>query len=603
MAVPRLLVPVLTVAVLLLTGQAYFGGLHLDDWHQREVLQGEYEFSTGASPYLEFFTFATGNAEENQQLIDRGVLPWWSDDQLQFTFLRPLSVLTHQVDILLWPDHLGPAHLHSVLWFVACLYAASLVYRRCGVTTYGVCLAITFFALDDVHGTTIYWLANRNHLIAGTFALLAFNEHLKWQQQKNRLAAIRSMVLFAVSLLSAELGTAYGGLVFAWAVFLHSGTLFQRFTSLLPGGCVGIIWFAFYRAGGFGARFSGQYVDPAGDPVGFVIAIAERVPLFFSVMFGIGSTDLYSFGTLSARPFLWLGAVVVCGFMFAVMARHGRHDRHLKFWLLATFMSTLPICAGNLMDRIMLMATFAGHGLISRLVELIVSDVAEWKKQSSASHRGRIRFSTGVCVYLLLAHIVGSCFLLPFRIFASNEHRKAIESAVANLDDAGPIDDSDLVILNPPDTMFTWHLAKIRRGLGQPVPRNVRVLCSALVPVIVVRTDDRTLVVRPQQPFLRSGLSDLYRSTPLSAGWHRSLTGIDIDVEAVSSEGDPTEIKYTFDRPLEAENLTWLQWQGDRFVRFTPPPTGAPLNIAAQVDPMWIAVNPLRSLLGQQGAD
>ena len=69
---PRWLLPLLCVLVVLFTAPALTGGFHLDDWHQLEVLKGEYDFTTGESPYIEFFTFATGDREHTQQLIDRG---------------------------------------------------------------------------------------------------------------------------------------------------------------------------------------------------------------------------------------------------------------------------------------------------------------------------------------------------------------------------------------------------------------------------------------------------------------------------------------------------------------------------------------------------
>src|SRR5688572_9753374 len=80
---------------------------------------------------LDLFTFTTGDAEGNRQLMDAGLmLPWWTDERLRIAFFRPLSSLTHWLDERLYPASALSMHLHSLLWFAAMLSAVLLIYRR-----------------------------------------------------------------------------------------------------------------------------------------------------------------------------------------------------------------------------------------------------------------------------------------------------------------------------------------------------------------------------------------------------------------------------------------------------------------------------------------
>jgi hypothetical protein len=201
-------------------------------------------------------------------------------------------------------------------------------------------------------------------------------------------------------------------------------------------------------------------------------------------------------------------------------------------------------------------------------------------------------------VYQMIAHTVGAAALLPLRILALDEYRDRIETALISLDSVGSLKNRDLIIVNPPDTMFVWHLAEIREHHGKSVPKHVRVLCSSLVAMNLERTDDNTIVVMPQQPFIKSALADLYRSTDLHTAWRRSLTGVDIEVSEVSSKGNPNRIVFTCDRALESADLAWVEWRDDEFVPFTPPRPGTTLKIPARLSHNWFVLDPVRAALG-----
>ena len=185
----------LALFALLLVSPSLVCGLVLDD----HVLQLLARADTGIAGLhgdpFSLFRFTTGRPEDNQALMDQGaLLPWWSDPHHLNAFFRPLSSLTHVLDFKLWPERAWLMHAHSLLWFFALLLALAHVYKRLHEspawpvpvpvpTSWALplpVLALALFALDDAHGMTVAWVANRNALISATLALPALAAHHRW---------------------------------------------------------------------------------------------------------------------------------------------------------------------------------------------------------------------------------------------------------------------------------------------------------------------------------------------------------------------------------------------------------------------------------------
>ena len=595
--------PATLLLVGLLTLPALFCGWQLDDWQQNQILQDRYEFASAESAWTEFFSFANGNPDANQQLTDRGILPWWTSGKLQLRFFRPLSVATHFADHVLWPRQPVLSHAHSVAWFLLCVYAAAGVYRRCGLSALGAGLAIVTFGIDDAHATTIAWIANRNHLIAGCLVLFAFQAHIAWQSLGRRRDGIASVLLFMAALLAGEIAVAFGGLVFAWAVTLHPGTMRQRLFSIIPGMCVGIIWLLMYQKMGFGGRFSGQYADPAGDPTAFLAALIERIPLFFAVCFGATSADAYTFAGNSTQQLIWLAAFAVFSAVLWVMFVVGRKNRELQFWLLATAITMLPICAGNPTDRVMMIVSFCGHGLIVRFLEL----VHPWlmKQTTPPDGEGQLKSASLankiallVAWFFLFVHVVLPLFLLPVRITAFGEYNRRITAAALSVADSTDMEGRTLILINAPDAFYPWHLPEIRRYHGLSAPGKIRMLGPAFVSLTVERKDDRVIVLRPDGPFLQSAMCDLYRDTSLPPNWERSLSDVHIRVTQTNPDGSPVAIRFEFAENLEQSDMAWVEWQDGKFVEFRPPAVGESAHIPARLDVTDMIPDLLRTAIG-----
>jgi hypothetical protein len=97
---------------------------------------------------------------------------------------------------------------------------------------------------------------------------------------------------------------------------------------------------------------------------------------------------------------------------------------------------------------------------------------------------------------------------------------------------------------------------------GRSAPRRVRVLAPGAVPVQVSRPDERTLLDRPEGGFLGQPFDGVFRSRahPMRTGERVVLTGVEIEVTALTADGRPGEIAVRFAVPLEDGSVRWLRW-------------------------------------------
>src|SRR5665213_1482040 len=139
----------------------------LDDFAQRAMIEGTLTLRRG--PFNLYDLIADDN---RAALLDRGVIPWWSEPNLTMRFLRPLPSL------LVWVDHrlfgngaFGP-HVFSFLWWAAAVLAAHVLYRT-AVGRRAAWIATLVFALSPTLAIPLVWLANRTVLLSVTFGALA----------------------------------------------------------------------------------------------------------------------------------------------------------------------------------------------------------------------------------------------------------------------------------------------------------------------------------------------------------------------------------------------------------------------------------------------
>ena len=469
----------LLAAILLLP--ALRGGFQLDDHLQRFRLLGL------GDPSIQLFVFYDGDPARNRAQMEEGTLPWWASPDLRHANFRYLSVVSMQLDYLLWPDSPTLMHMHSLVWLGLCAGAAAMLYRRlfgreARGAPWAAGLAALLYALDDAHSLPAAYLANRNALLATFFGLLCLECQARWRDEGWRPGGVLAPFCLALSLLSAELGVSTLALLGAWVLVLDRGSWRSRLLSVLPHAGVALGWFLVYRIGGFGARGSGVYVDPLGDPAGFVALLADRTSALILGQWTPFPADwAFVMDSGSAAWGLRLAALTLVALLAWLFIRVLRRSPLARFFLLGAVLSLVPISAVGPQNRLLFFVGFCSMGLLACLAAGPLGGLR------------RLAFG-GLLVFHLVAAPVAAYVFLDVQNRAARRMEAASESVP---DDVG-LDRRDVILVNPTDSVYlTTSIVTMRWADGRAAPRRLRVLSNGLTDVRVERVEETELLVEP----------------------------------------------------------------------------------------------------------
>jgi hypothetical protein len=244
----------------------------MDDVAQRAMIEGTLTPRRGP---LNLYDFV---ADDNRAaLLERGVIPWWSDPHLVTRFLRPLP------SMLVWLDHrlfgygaTGP-HVLSLLWWVAAVLAAHLLYRR--TLGAGPALAATVvLALSPTLAIPLVWAANRNVIVTLAFGAFALTLYTRWRDDRRRAQGIATAAVFGVTALTGEYALCLVGYLVAYELCRRSEPAVRRLTGALPAVVPFLLYTVARAALGYGAMASGFYRDPTPTRARTWTRYPERFP-------------------------------------------------------------------------------------------------------------------------------------------------------------------------------------------------------------------------------------------------------------------------------------------------------------------------------------
>ncbi len=570
----------LAVAAFLLTLPALGIGFLLDDHYHRTVLLGK--GPVGLTPW-QIFSGPTVDPELRQDLIDQGVLPWWVSDAFQFSFFRPLSVLSARIDYWLWPDSAALMHLHSLLWFAALVGAVAVLYRRLMMPAWVAGLAALLYAIDDAHAAPAAWIANRNVLFACLFGVLCLIAHDRWRREGGWVPAVMAPVWLAAALASGEAASATAGYLFAYAVYRESGPWRRRWATLAPSGAVLLAWASLYRIGDYGARGSGSYVDPLVAPLDFVRALATRAPF---TLLGQWSPVPADVGTLLPPERLgaaWAIAVGLLALLALLFWPLVRRERETRFWLLGMTLSLVPISAVFPSNRLLFFVGLGAMALLGRWLAGIWR-AADWLPDS----RGWRRVARITAVVLAIVHLPLSLVGMPLGPLGVRSSGLPMDEAAAALPADAAIARQELVLVTAPDHLtFVSHIPTMQLLAKRPSPRRVRALSTGPTAVEIERLDGSSLRVEIERGLYAGPLGRLFRDfkDELAPGDRTELAGMSATVTALDARGDPSEIVYEFETPLDDPGRRWIHWRDGTWAELTLPAIGERLPLAPALGP------------------
>ncbi|MEP7126703.1 MAG: hypothetical protein ABJE95_37580 [Byssovorax sp.] len=543
-------------------------GLMMDDYVHRATFEGG--LAVAPRPDWDLFRFIGPDRAEFALSQARGEIPWWAPPDFKLAFFRPLSGLSHAFDYHYLTDHPAVMHAENILLLAGMVLVAAVLYRRLIATAWVAGLAALLFAWDDAHSFVVVWIANRNAIFAGLFGLLAVWLHDRARKDGARAAAILAPFALALGLLSGEAALATLGYLAAYAIFLDDKAPRERLRSLAPYAVVAAMWVVVYKARGYGTSGSGFYVDPAGEPATFALAVVQRLPILLLAQFGLPPADLWPQTADSKLVPLLIATAFLAG-LALVFARVLRKDRTCLFFATGMLISLVPVCATWPNDRLLLFSGFGAFGLIATFLS----------RAFAIEKPGPRVASRLVAGFLILVHMILAPLLLPLRARTVGVLlHDYIENAAREMPTRPA---SHLIVVNAPDPLIAGMAGSILFYEKKAFADHLRQLAVVVSgEETAERVDDHTLSLTATKGFFHDPFSQIFRSPsiPFHAGDVTTVPGMRTEIMELNAEGSPTRIQFRFDAPLDDPSLFWVTWKKSGFVAFNPPRQGERVSIS-----------------------
>ncbi len=569
-------VPAVIVLALVLCLPAVGSGLFADDHMHRLMALGDGSVvESMPSRPLDLFVFSDGTASQRRLAQEEGVFGWWTADGFKLAFFRPLSSLTHTVDLLLWPDSPWLMHLHNLAWFLALLLVVHRLFRRWVPTPWVATLALALYALDDARALPVAWVAHRNALISVTLGVGALLAHDRWRRDGWRPGAALGPALFALALLGGESAVATGAWLFAFSLTLDPARGARRLAPLVPYVVLGVAWLAVRHALGYGTHASGVYTDPLDDPLGFLLRVAEYMPVLLQSQLGAIPADIWIGVPVALRFAVAIPLYLLFLAWLGVVAWPLKDRPEVRLFVLGMLLAAVPVCATFPAERIQIFLGIGGAGLIASMIAAAV-------ERPPARRHARVLVTA-----LAVVHAVVGPLSLPSDARAVTVLRTVIERADAGLpSDAGITDDTFIVVRAPLEPL-TGYATLARAAEGRPLPAWWNTLAITPGAVTVTRPDERTLRIAPELGFLSLEIEQMTRDgdLPMPVGTRVVLEKVTVEVVETTPEGRPTAIEARFGQALPAPGLRFFHWEGLTYVPFELPAVGETVELPA-VDPL-----------------
>jgi len=560
-----------------LTLPALQGGLAGDDYIQL------YTYSNVASrpndgSLFGMFSFLNGDPALNQRAIESGQLPWWTDPNLRITFWRPVTEATHWIDYQLWLDSPALMHLHSLLWYALLVFLAARTYARLMPDARTSALAGLLFAVNYSHAVCIGWIAGRNALVTAVFGVVCLLAHARWRSSGNLKSAAVAAAALSLSLLSAEAGIAVCAYLFSYMVFLDEAPLKRRLLSLLPYVGIVLVWKLFHSGLGYGASHSGFYLDPTSEPLAFLHAALHRWPLLLFALITDLPIGFFLLASQATRSSMVLIAMISTTLLAIVLLPLVIKQRLARFYILAIVLAIIPACAVVPDNRLLLIASFGGCGLMSMIF-------ANWFSRSDSGRPWILRIpQTGFVIVLLFMKSLLSVVAFPGSINGQAEYLEYISTNPAlNLPVEGRLSEKQLFFINTPlSAMMSNMIPAVRRYHMLDLPASIYTLGPGDTELSIWRVDANELIIEAKDGFA-IGMDEIFRSS--SAHFHAGdkirLAAMTVEVLSVTDEFRPKTVAFRFSSAIDDPSKAFLHWDNGRYRQLELPKPGNVIHLAA----------------------
>lgn len=566
-----------------LTLPALLSGFSADDY----ILSSAFfdQHLKTANTLFGMFSFSSGDLAINQQQMDIGFLPWWSNPDLLINFWRPLSEFSHAIDFTFWPNLPSLMHLHNSLWYFLLVFLTARVYLTLANNYKAAGIAAFIFSVSVLHANSVGWIANRNALMAGAFGMMCLLAHHKWRNEGHNKFLILSMITLALSLLSAEAGLATTAYLFSYMLFIdRDNKKTRRAMSLLPYAVIVIIWKISYDSLGFGSIGSGAYINPTNDTWLFGAAVIERAPILLLAQMLGQPAGLHIFVPTDIQVLIWFFAVItliiLSFFLLPIILRLPL----ARFYLLGMLLAILPVCAGNIDERSLIFVSVGGFGLLGLIFESWFS-----RKENNQEHT---KIQSGLIIALIIPHILMSPLMLASSVNSLATFTQTFTNQAITLPIKGKVSDAVVLLVNPPTPQLNMHFSAIRFFHKQEQPRAIYSMAPGSTKLTVSRQGDR-LTIDAAEGYIHH-YDSLFRSksTPFTIGETIHLSNMTATVLSVTEDHRPKSVEFLFKQGIENPSIQFLRWKDGEYHHFELPEQNETTELAA-ISPLGAVISGL----------
>ena len=537
----------------------------LDDYAHISMVAGTYPGHRGPTELYDFVSSA-----DRGVLIERGVLPWWTDARLELRFFRPLASASLYAEHLIFGSSAGAMHAVSVAWWLTAVLAARALYRRLMPARVAL-LATAFFALAPCHAVPLGWIASRTVVMSLALGALGLGAHVRFRERGLKRHAALAVGLFSASLASGEYGLAFGGYVLAFELF-RAGAARRRLAALLTFAGPASASAAARAALHYGTAGSGFYLDPTREPLRFLAAAPRRVAVLLIDAWLTADADSWGAGASA-----WAVAAVVLATALALAGPLSRAARaladeprnHAKWLILGSFIALVPTLAVTASMRLVGASVLGLAPAVAALIE------HGWFGASPAPPDRRTQHLRAAAALMAFAHLVHA----PVGTWIAARQFHATATAFARRarwlrEHIGDAPDAEVIVARG-----DWQSAlfgSLAIAPGRPPIARWRPLVMG-GHALLLRRDDRTLdaIIPHGRGFFPAGREDLFRGddAPLVTGDEITIPGLRVTLLDAGVAG-PARLRFVFDRSLEDRSLTWITELSDSYREAPPPAPG-----------------------------
>jgi hypothetical protein len=449
-------------------------------------------------------------------------------------------------------------------------------------------LAVLLFAIDDVHSGAAGWISNRHAAVAMVFGALCLLLYTQGRKRKDSRYIYLSYAAFVAALLASEMGLAAIGFLLAYIFILEKNDLRSGIKNLLPFVLIVIAWRLLYNLLGYGVINSVMYIDPARNPLDFLIATLQRFPILLFSAIGLPIADAFMLASPEGVIFLSIFSSILSIVILTLIFAFTKRNPLASFWGISLLIVILPLCAGFPRNTNLGFASLAAMGLLGIFFEQL------GKTPASAYRTWLKKFPIrALLLFFIFIHMVFSPLYSAFLLPSSFKIGRQFQQTLVDFGDSVDIEEQRVILVNPPgvSTIDAGLVAKL--FTDEPFPAHIRYLSSGNDPVEIYRPDEKTLIVTPNSGYapmpgaiqnpdtgqeLHIHPDNLTRRTdsfyynpriPLQVGQQIQITGLTIEVSDMNSDGQIAQAIFHFEKPLEDHQYLWLWWDSESLI-YTP---------------------------------